>query len=378
MSKERRFLFFGLIAGYLAIFASAAYADGGGFVPKEEVPPNIPYQRAFLSYSDGHELMVVQTKFEGRYDKIGWVVPLPNPPKIATFEGKSELAKEWSSEFFRGLEDITDPIVTDLGPPIMAAFFIACLVLVIVSIIVIIVSKKYKPGFLIVFIVGMLLGLFGAVVWPSFLSAKRGVEILEAKTVGDYDTKTIKATDAKALIEWLNENGFKYSKEDEDAFNSYISKGWIFVTAIINNKGSFDDHKGGSDDLLTPPLAVWFEAKEMVYPLVLTAMESKETEILLYTYSPTKIKTDERFELEYAGSGAEAPIGFVPHYKYRKEHESEPYNIFFADIPTELLILNNGFLEKFKGRLTPDKMRSDLIFQPAGDETPYRKHIYKW
>ena len=37
-----------------------------------------------------------------------------------------------------------------------------------------------------------------------------------------------------------------------------------------------------------------------------------------------------------------------------------------------------GYLCKFKGFLTPEQMKTDLEFVRAGDDEPYREHVYVW
>ena len=37
-----------------------------------------------------------------------------------------------------------------------------------------------------------------------------------------------------------------------------------------------------------------------------------------------------------------------------------------------------SFLCKFKGTLTPAQMEKDMIFAPAQNNEPYRKHITVW
>ena len=40
--------------------------------------------------------------------------------------------------------------------------------------------------------------------------------------------------------------------------------------------------------------------------------------------------------------------------------------------------MNFPYICKFKDRLTPDKMREDIIFSEAEDKKTYREHIVSW
>jgi len=61
-----------------------------------------------------------------------------------------------------------------------------------------------------------------------------GVELLERKRVGIYDVSILSATDPSALIQWLNENGYKFPEEAESIVDFYIAKEWYFVAMRID------------------------------------------------------------------------------------------------------------------------------------------------
>ena len=65
-----------------------ALGDGKFF--GEKVPPGIPYQRAFILFREGSETLVLQSKYEfsqsGAVDSLGWVVPAPSVPEIASVD----------------------------------------------------------------------------------------------------------------------------------------------------------------------------------------------------------------------------------------------------------------------------------------------------
>jgi hypothetical protein len=70
-----------------------AYGDGKFFV-REKVPADVPYQRAFLSFSDGRETLMLQSKYElaESTDSLGWIVPVPAVPEIDSMDAEDARA----------------------------------------------------------------------------------------------------------------------------------------------------------------------------------------------------------------------------------------------------------------------------------------------
>jgi len=71
------FLLFGLVC------LGRLEADGKVF-PPTAVPTEvrIPDQRALLSWSNGVEHLIIETRFTGAGNQFAWVVPLPAPPVV--------------------------------------------------------------------------------------------------------------------------------------------------------------------------------------------------------------------------------------------------------------------------------------------------------
>jgi hypothetical protein len=213
---------------------------------------------------------------------------------------------------------------------------------------------------------GLLICFVAAIMIPSFASARGslGVDVIAEQRVGIYDVSVVRSDDAEDLIAWLNQNDFKFGDEDTAVFDSYVSKGWCFVVAIINPSAGDDERRIVSEGLAAP-LILRFPCANPIYPLALTGTGGFETEVLIYLASSTKMTCKERLTLRFAGEMYE-PI----------------FNILLGDIDPDGFFdsetINYPFLCKFKDRLTPDQMSQDIVFSEAGDDKRYREHIIKW
>jgi len=348
----------------IGLFTPLTINADGKFFPTDKIPPNIPYQRAIISYADGEELLILQSKFEGEAKDFGWVIPVPNPPKLGNMEpGHAEF-------LFRILASSTHPNYVETIPTIIILLFLASTILLIIRVIIYAINRK--P----IHILLKILGLIVATMWiillvvipvlqgrtPKETALSKGVDIISAQQVGIYDVKVIKSSDSGELIKWLNEHQYKFDQKDEKAFSSYIQKGWCFVTARITNE-EIKDQKFRFYGKLVNPLVLMFPTKEMVYPLTLTSTIGSETEILIYVFGNNKVSANNRLTLEFAG---ELKLSYL----------SESKNIESQD-GLDVTRFTGKYVTKFKERLTSIQMTEDLIITKAPDNQPYRRTIWR-
>ncbi|MBI5779777.1 MAG: DUF2330 domain-containing protein [Planctomycetes bacterium] len=335
-----------------------ASADGK-FYAREKVPPDVPYQRAIISYQDGTEIMILQSKFAGQAEDFGWVVPLPNPPKFGSVK------KDDAESFFWQLSHTTSPKVIYISQLIIT---ITLLIMIIIFIILAVekiscaIRRKPVPKLFQfsvnhpIWIIPIIL-FIASIATPNLLSS-RGVDLLHQEQVGIYDVKVIKASNASDLINWLNEHKYKFTPQDETTFNNYVQKGWCFITARINPKESITNNFRSRDGLVNP-LVMEFLSKNTVYPLSLTATVGSNTEILLYIFGNHKTDADNRFELEFAKE---------TNYSLN-ELKLESKEIDMAKYPGK-------YLTKLRGKLSSEQMKEDLVLKQAKDDKTYRKTIW--
>ncbi|MCP4377046.1 MAG: DUF2330 domain-containing protein [bacterium] len=374
----KRILVMGLVVAAMAV---QSLADGKMFW-REEIPPEIPYQRALILFRDGTETLVLQSRYEipEAHEKmtLGWVVPVPAVPEVASMSAHE------ASDLFWHLSRTSSPRITRISTITLIAILLLLLTVAGLSVLTLLLCLlSFVAPFSASFmqrrrklceraVLGLICCLYALLIMsifiPATMSAGRsdGVDVIAEHRVGIYDVRVVRCDDSGELISWLNANKFKFGQQDTAVFNSYISKGWCFVVAVINP--TRDQLSEIASEGLAAPLILRFPHANPVYPLALTGTGDFETEILIYLASDTKMSCDDRLKLRFAGymySGALIPLSVY----------TEPEGFFdlkFDERP------KYPYLCKFKDRLTPAEMSKDIIFTPAKDKESYREHIVRW
>ena len=340
---------------------------------REEIPPKIPYQRALILFDKGTETLILQSRYEiptgDGNSTLGWVVPVPAVPEVAS------MPADMAQNLFMYLSEYSRPRVTRIAPTVFAVLFVVVAGLSLLTLSVCLLSfvlplpQRFKEnrGRLARYSMWGLLICFPLIIIGSFAAARGslGVDVIAEQRVGIYDVSVVRSDNTEGLIGWLNKNDFKFGDRDRAAFDSYISKGWCFVVAIINPSTGEEERRIVSEGLAAP-LILRFPHTNPTYPVALTGTGGFETEILIYLASSTKMTANDRLTLRFAG-------------EMRKGLSRV---LLSADIDPEGFFdpkkMNFPYLCKFKDRLTPDRMREDIIFSEAEDDKPYREHIVKW
>jgi hypothetical protein len=362
--------------------ATAAQADGK-FFWREQVPLGVPYQRALVLFDRGRETLLVQSRYAASgpaapaaEETAGWVVPVPAVPEIASLPAAD------AGILFHVLGSWSAPDATLVRLIVGNVLFVLTLVLLAAAILGAVlgallrlsraVAPRIRPvvwkvsavagiGFVVGVIV--LLVLSGGFV----KSASSGVEIIDARRVGIYDVKVIRAGDggptgAEGLVGWLNEHGFRFGAADSAVLADYAKRRWCFVVARIDPRAE-RKAAGATADRLAAPLILRFPVASPVYPLALTATARTPTRIVLYVAAHSKADVGGALRLKFAGRGSDLRL-YLEHV--------EPAGFFPA---TEVL---PPFLTKFDGTLSPEQMAADLAIALTGDSTPYREDLVIW
>ena len=222
--------------------------------------------------------------------------------------------------------------------------------------------EKIKKNTAFIAICCLLYFLLASLLMPAW-GGSLGLEVLKSESVGIYDVQVVKSDDAEGLIEWLGETEFSYDERDMAVFDDYVKRGWCFVVAKVR-PGEMDKGAKAVYGGLVAPLILKFASSGPVYPLALTGTTGQKTEVLLYVLSDKKMGCAGRIKLRYAGK-----VNFRKHGRWEA---IEPEGLV-SEKEREL-----GYLCKFKGVLTAEEMREDLVFAEAKDGDSYREWIVRW
>jgi len=179
---------------FLLATTAPVLADGGFFPDSMYRDLYESAQKAVILYANGTgnctgnctgnytEHLILSVSFEGDAEDFAWVVPVPNKPEITVTD----------PDLFWELSDYTATEIPQNG----------------------------GGGF----------GCLGG----AAPSPGDGVDVIEEEVVGPYATAILSATNATALADWLNANGYIFPEEGEEIISEYIEKEWYFVATKIN------------------------------------------------------------------------------------------------------------------------------------------------
>ena len=205
----------------LAIFGFSSgrtKADGGVFYPPGYYMSETG-QKALIYYQNQTENLVVSTSFQGNSKDFAWVIPTPSKPEIF----KSDVS------LFTTLQKITK--TSDYS------------------------SRVYDA-------------------MPTLgTKSESSVQVIEEKTIDIYDTVILKATDDKALAQWLQDNGYTFPQNKSYLLQDYINNNWYFVIAKIQNVLTQDSEiKEQLSTGTITPLRLQFQSSKIIYPMKLTRL----------------------------------------------------------------------------------------------------------
>ena len=230
-----------------------ALADGC-FVFKwaKNIDINEPAQKAVIVHHAGREDLLLQVKYEGPLQEFGWLIPVPSLPKV----------EKGAMDAFYELSLLTQQHLMRngwFGTPQLSR------------------SDESAP--------------------------EPPVKVIEAKTVGAYEIAVLSARDAGSLQRWLKSNGYSFPGEKAVIANEYIRKGWYFVAVKIKLPETPKELSAKKPGKSTPtakerasirkklasgelhPLLISFDTPTCIFPLKISAVGGKPSEVLLYVLS---------------------------------------------------------------------------------------------
>ncbi|PIR05576.1 hypothetical protein COV56_02190 [Candidatus Kuenenbacteria bacterium CG11_big_fil_rev_8_21_14_0_20_37_9] len=176
-------------------------------------------QKAVIFHDGGNETLVLSVMFQADAENFAWIIPTPARPGVT----KS------SDELFTALDELTRIVPNDkraLG-----------------------IDFDYAQNIM-----------------------DDGVEVIESKQVEYYDVTVLTADDSKALIKWLNKNGYNYPEFGRYILESYIQNSWYFTAVKIDDGYLADNIKRQLRYGHAIPLRLDFQTDKIVYPLRISSI----------------------------------------------------------------------------------------------------------
>ncbi|HWI57447.1 MAG TPA: DUF2330 domain-containing protein, partial [Bacillota bacterium] len=331
----------------------------GCFVFKwnKAVDINEPAQKAIVFYDSGREDLLLQVKYEGALEEFGWLIPTPTLPQV----------EQGRMEPFYELSQLTQRHFGTAG-------------------------VKTRGGDV------------------AALSATKGeerVKVIEVKTVGAYEVSVLSAQDAGSLQRWLQAHGYSFPEGKSEIVEDYIRQGWYFVAARIElNQGlgfkrvpaptakekqsAALDRKQLQSKLSSGelhPLLISFDTPRAVFPLKISAVGGKPSEVSLYLIAAQPLlnkvifgKSVERLGRLYAQWESErsAREGQIQQMRvnartmglrffldsFYSPNRREPIPEHLRDYTQEDLV---ALAREKLGPMPPDERLGEIFYAPPGD-----------
>lgn len=310
----------------LALVPAIARADGM-FVPRKFVwdkhkDINEPTQKAIIVYDAGREDLVLQVKYEGPVEQFGWLVPVPTVPTV----------QNGSMKCFYELSKLTQQ--REMGGPL----------------------AKGRGTY--------------AAIGDESTQAEPEVKVIEVKTVGAYKIAILSANDSGALKKWLDDNQFVLPPDPSGVIDSYIQRHWDFVAVKIDlDKSMFNlSATSTSSDLASGelnPLQISFASDHCVFPLRISSLNGKPSEVQLYVLASDPLLCQAQYErdnvITYSNDMAN-----VDRFNQRMQQMQKERDERFKARGLPLPVMLNDVMPRIKKpEATPDEL---IQFTKADDK----------
>jgi hypothetical protein len=286
----------------VALF-SGAFGDGGMYTREVLAAPTIPHQRALVSFKDGVEVMIVESRVRGGAGDYGWLVPVPS---------KTVKVEPASPGLFDSLDFLMQPQIRrfDIKPWTLCVW-LAGLTVLLAVVLLARARGGMKLGEFVVW--SALVGVFCLIAAPTVTNAlslndpsskgaTAGADGPTWRTVGSYQYAQVDSGTTGDPLGWLKSEGFA-ARRSEETIKDYLDEGWSFVALRFVK---------GESDMGPHPIKLTFDCKEPVYPMRLTRHNAKELALDLYVIGSVAPDTGSlvRYRLDTVSTGqAWSPIG---------------------------------------------------------------------
>ena len=197
-----------------------------------------PKQEAVLVFDGETVEVILRTHFRAGPKEVAWLVPVPAKP-LRVAAGRERI--------FRRLEEETAP-----------RFY----------------YYKRTPK-------------LGCGTGAARVAAGSSVTVESLGTAGIFEWVVLSGKDAKSLIRWLDTNHFTVPQGAEQAFESYVAKGWCWLAMKVRPELT-------EEDTIAPhPVVYTYKDTRLVYPLAISRLSSDiETEVVLYVLAASRYRVE--------------------------------------------------------------------------------------
>ncbi len=301
------------LALVVVLAAPSAVLAGGGYLTPPEHIMYEPAQQAFIDHDAGADIeqLTILPGFRGDAREFVWLVPVPALPEVAVAD----------RELFQELDALTRPIY------------------------------RHRDG-----------------QWDCFSNRSHDiafdgdpepVDIINRQLVGYYQTVTLSATEAPALLDSLTVWGFLHDGNREvatAAITDYVARAWFFVAVRIDSTAMAEvfpyfqgEVWGGLD-----PLQLTFASDEIIYPMKISAVSATAvSSVILY------VKTDHR--LTFAGAN-------TPYANRFTAEEISQLNLMPA---VQAPLRPGDFVTRLDREYRRDEMTEDLVLRRADNDDEF-------
>jgi hypothetical protein len=174
--------------------------------------------------------------------------------------------------------------------------------------------------------------------------------VLERLELGPFEVSNLAASDATALADWLEENGYSFPADLAKVLQPYVDQKWFYVAVRLQPVGAAGKLEGALD-----PLSVTFPSAQLIYPMRATALATTALPVTLYVLADHRTNKTTNF-----GTARIAFAGWL-----------DPAELP-TDSPLHTVAQRRQFLTKFEDLVYPEKVNDDFVFTFAAQDALFR------
>jgi len=347
----------------ICLFTAVAWADGC-YMPQQAVLkiPEIPAQRAIVSWKDGTETLLIASALDSESQKLGWVIPLPSVP---------ETIDKASPGVLKTLSSCLQPEIThDLYPSVFMSIIVVALATLITAMVLFWKCSLVEILTVLLILFVLSSGLFPAIstAGPTRTTIGGAIEIEMTASVGAYDIAILRSKSVDGLKEWLGGNGFAaLPAAAEITVANYIREGWVFAAVVLTR-----DEAGAN---APHPIKIAFKVKEPVYPMRLTAVAGGNTELELFVIADKRASTGLLKTAFCDAFDAVLLTNQYTAYETEKVYSGRSTGLKLGHAALCDMMWPGCVITKLSGTIGSDKMADDIRFLWKPFKA-YRPHLY--